>query len=146
MNSTSGLLAWSPLANGVLTGKYQGKDSGHAGRMAKAEMKEFLPEEQRATRIISAVKSVSGQVGRSMARVSLAWLRYRPLPVIPLIGARRVLQLQDNLESLDLELSAEQLKSLDDASRIDVGFPYDLYSKEMIRASAYGGLRDRLVA
>jgi aryl-alcohol dehydrogenase-like predicted oxidoreductase len=86
-------------------------------------MKVFLPEKQRTARIISAVKAVSEQVGRSTAQVALAWLRYQTVPVIPIIGARKVSQLQDNLGSLDLELSAEQLKSLDGASRIELGFP-----------------------
>jgi len=62
--------------------------------------------------MISAVKSVSEQTRRSMAQVALAWLRHRTAPVIPIIGARKVSQLQDNLGSLDMELSAEQLKSL----------------------------------
>jgi hypothetical protein len=52
------------------------------------------------------------------------------VPVIPIIGARKVSQLEDNLASLDLELSTEQLKVLDDASRIELGFPYDLYNAE----------------
>jgi diketogulonate reductase-like aldo/keto reductase len=67
------------------------------------------------------------------------------VPVIPIIGARKLAQLQDNLASFDLELSAEQLKSLDEASRVELGFPYDLYNKDMIRAFAYGGMRDRLI-
>ena len=66
-------------------------------------------------------------------------------PVIPIIGARKLSQLQDNLASLDLELSAEQLKSLDDASRIEFGFPQHLYEKEMVRAIRYGGVWDRLL-
>ena len=94
--------------------------------------KAFLPEEKRAARIISALKAVSEQVGRSMAQVALAWLRYQTVPVIPIIGARKVSQLQDNLASLDLELSAEQLKSLDGASRIELGFPQSLYEREMV--------------
>jgi aryl-alcohol dehydrogenase-like predicted oxidoreductase len=80
-----------------------------------------------------------------MAPVALAWLRYREVPVIPIIGARKVSQLQDNLASLDLELSAEQLKSLDEASRIEPGFPERLYDKDMVRAIRYGGTRDRLL-
>jgi aryl-alcohol dehydrogenase-like predicted oxidoreductase len=139
-----GLTAWSPLAQGVLTGKYHG-DKAEKGRMSLEGMKDFLPEQERATRIISAVKSVSEQVGRSMAQVALAWLRYRTVPVIPIIGARKLSQLQDNLASFDLELSSEQLKSLDEASRVELGFPYDLYNKEMPRALAYGGMRDRLL-
>jgi len=54
------------------------------------------------------VKSVSEQTGRRMAQVALAWLRHQTLAVIPIIGARKVSQLQDNLASLALELSAEQ--------------------------------------
>src|ERR1700738_2500370 len=125
-----GVLAWSPLARGVLTGKYHSEGNADGGRMTNEGMKEFFPEEQRAAPIISAVKSVAEQSGRSMAQVALAWLRHQTVPVIPIIGARKVSQLQDNLASLDLELSAEQLKSLDGASRIEPGFPQSIYEKE----------------
>src|SRR6202171_6032171 len=140
-----GVLAWSPLAKGVLSGKYHGEGKADGGRMSNEAMKEFLPEEQHATRIISAMKVVSEQVGRSMAQVALAWLRHQAVPVIPIIGARKVSQLQDNLASLDLELSAEQLKSLDGASRIELGFPQSIYEKEMVRSIRYGGTGDRLL-
>ena len=106
---------------------------------------QFLPEEQRTTRIISAVKAVSEQVGRSMAQVALAWLRHQTVPVIPIMGARKVSQLQDNLASLDLVLSAEQLKTLEGASRIEFGFPQGIYEKEMVRSIRYGGTWDRLL-
>jgi aryl-alcohol dehydrogenase-like predicted oxidoreductase len=140
-----GVLAWSALARGVLSGKYHGEGKADGGRMTNEGMKEFLPEEQHAARIISAVKSVSEQAGRSMAQVALAWLRHQTVPAIPIIGARKVSQLQDNLASLDLVLSAEQLKTLDGASQIELGFPQSIYEKEMARASRYGGMRDRLV-
>src|ERR1700693_258801 len=140
-----GVLAWSPLARGVLTGKYHGDSKADGGRMTNEGMKEFLPEEQRATRIITAVKAVSEQVGRSMAQVALAWLRYQTVPVIPIIGARKGSQLQDNLGSLDLELSGEQLKSLYGASRIELGFPQSIYEREMVRSIRYGGTWDRLL-
>jgi aryl-alcohol dehydrogenase-like predicted oxidoreductase len=140
-----GVVAWSPLARGVLTGKYHGEGKAVGGRMTNEGMKEFLPEEQRAVPIISAVKSVSEQTGRSMAQVALAWLRCQRAPVIPIIGARKVSQLQDNLASLDLELSAEQLKSLDGASRIEPGFPQSIYEREMVRSIRYGGTLDRLL-
>jgi aryl-alcohol dehydrogenase-like predicted oxidoreductase len=140
-----GVLAWSPLAKGVLSGKYHGEGKADGGRMSNEGMKEFFPEEQRATRIISAVKAVSEQNGRSMAQVALAWLRHQVVPVIPIIGARKVSQLQDNLASLHLELSTEQLKSLDGASRIELGFPQSIYEREMVRATRYGGIWDRLL-
>src|SRR3984957_9739842 len=140
-----GVLAWSPLAKGVLSGKYHGESKADGGRMSNEGMKEFLPEEQHATRIISAVKVVSEQVGRSMAQVALAWLRRQTVPVIPIMGARKVSQLQDNLASLDLKLSTEQLKSLDGASRIELEFPQSIYEKEMVRSIRYGGTWDRLL-
>ena len=142
-----GVTAWSPLANGVLTGKYHGYGSSfEPGRMSSDMMKGFLPEKQRADRIVAAVKTVSDQTGRSMAQVALAWLRYRPVPVIPIIGARKLSQLQDNLANFELALSKDQLKTLDEASRIELGFPHDFYAKELPRTFAYGGLRDQILA
>jgi aryl-alcohol dehydrogenase-like predicted oxidoreductase len=140
-----GLTAWSPLASGVLTGKYHGYGSSEPGRMSNDMMKGFLPERQQTDRIVAAVKTVSDESGRGMAQVALAWLRYRPVPVIPIIGARKLSQLQDNLASLDLTLSPDQLKTLDEASRIEFGFPYDFYTKEMVRSLIYGGMRDQIL-
>ena len=141
-----GLTAWSPLAGGVLTGKYHGHGSSEPGRMNGDMMKQFLPEEQRTERIIAAVKTVSDEVGCSMAQVALAWLRYQLVAVIPIIGARKLSQLQDNLASFALVLSADQLKTLDKSSRIELGFPHDLYAKDMVRSLVYGGLRDQILA
>ena len=140
-----GVTAWSPLSNGVLTGKYHGHGGSELGRMNSETMKTFMPEQQRATRIVAAVKIVSEQTGCSIAQVALAWLRYRPVPVIPIIGARKLTQLQDNLASFDLELSAEHLKSLEEASRVELGFPQDLYAIKAVGAIRYGGMRDRLL-
>jgi len=141
-----GVTAWSPLAGGLLTGKYHGHGSSEQARLNTDMAKGFMPEPQRAGRVVAAVKSVSDETGRSMAQVALAWLRYRSVPVIPIIGARRLFQLQDNLASFDVGLSADQLKTLDEASRIELGFPYDIYEKAMPRAVCYGGLRDQILA
>jgi aryl-alcohol dehydrogenase-like predicted oxidoreductase len=142
-----GVLAFSPLAGGFLTGKYHGEGKPDGGRMTNEGVKAFYPErEQRATPMILAVKSVSEQTGGSMAQVALAWLRYRPIPVIPIIGARKLPQLKDNLASFSVALSAEQVKALDEASQIDAGFPYHLYAKESVRAIAFGGMRDQIMA
>jgi aryl-alcohol dehydrogenase-like predicted oxidoreductase len=141
-----GVTAWSPLARGLLSGKYHGHAANEGGRLSNEGMKEFMPEQQRAERIVKAVKVVSDQLGHSMAQVSLAWLRHRPVPVIPIIGARKLTQLQDNLASLDLELSTEHLKALDEASAIELGFPYDIYNKAAVQAMVHGGLRDQILA
>jgi aryl-alcohol dehydrogenase-like predicted oxidoreductase len=141
-----GVTAWSPLASGVLTGKYHGQGSSEPGRMSSDMMKGFMPERPQTDRIVAAVKGVADEIGRGMAQVALAWLRYRPVPVIPIIGARKISQFQDNLASLDLALSPEQLKKLDEASQIELGFPHDFYVRDMVRAICYGGLRDQILA
>jgi aryl-alcohol dehydrogenase-like predicted oxidoreductase len=141
-----GVTGWSPLSGGILTGKYHVHGSSEAGRMSSDMMKQFMPEEQRSARIVNAVKDVAEQVGRSMAQVALAWLHYRPVPVIPIIGARKLTQLQDNLAGCDLVLSPDQLKALDQASRIEPGFPYSMYAKDLVRGLMYGGMRDRILA
>jgi diketogulonate reductase-like aldo/keto reductase len=63
-----------------------------------------------------------------------------------MIGARKLSQLQDNLASFDVALSADQLKTLDEASAIELGFPYAMYAKAMPRAICYGGMRDQILA
>jgi aryl-alcohol dehydrogenase-like predicted oxidoreductase len=141
-----GVTAWSPLANGVLTGKYHGHGSSEPGRMGTDMMKDFMPEQQRTGRIVAAVKSAADDTGRSMAQVALAWLRYRAVPIIPIIGVRKLSQFEDNLASFDLALSADQVKTLDEASRIELGFPHELYEKAMVRAIRYGGMRDQILA
>jgi aryl-alcohol dehydrogenase-like predicted oxidoreductase len=140
-----GLVAWSPLAGGLLSGKYH---SGNAaqGRYSSEMVKSFLRTGERPDRIVGELKKVSGEVGRSLAQVALAWLRYREIPVIPIIGARRVAQLEDNLASLDVKLSSEQLSRLNQASAIELGFPHDFYENELVKTLAYGGMEDKILA
>jgi len=143
-----GVTAWAPLSNGILTGKYHGHGASTAGagtgRMNSPMLQEFAPDPERTERIVTSVKQVSEQVGRSMAQVALAWLRYRKVAVIPILGARKLSQLQDNLASSTLVLSEDQVKTLDEASKIEPGFPYNLYPKS--RAITYGGMRDQIIA
>jgi aryl-alcohol dehydrogenase-like predicted oxidoreductase len=145
-----GLVAWSPLAGGLLSGKYhpggakdeKDKDARYTTDMSKS----FVRTGERPDRIIAALQKVSKQVERSPAQVGLAWLRYRAIPVIPIIGARRIPQLQDNLASLELSLTPEQVKTLNEASAIEMGFPQEFFEKEMVKTFAYGGLRDKILA
>lgn len=140
-----GLVAWSPLAGGLLSGKYH---SGGAadGRYSTDMAKAFMRTGERPDRIVAALNKVSAEVGRSPAQVALAWLRYRDIPVIPIVGARRVPQLEGNLASFEFELTREQISTLDQASAIEMGFPYDFYENEMVKTFAYGGLRDKILA
>jgi hypothetical protein len=137
-----GLVAWSPLAGGVLTGKYNGKGGGE-GRYSGERMQESLPDRERQDRVVVALGKVSKETGRFLAQVALAWLRQREIPVFPIIGARKLSQFQDNLESLTLTLTPDQVSALDEAGRIELGFPHDMYRRELVRTIVYGGMRDR---
>jgi aryl-alcohol dehydrogenase-like predicted oxidoreductase len=147
-----GVTAWSPLAGGLLTGKYSGARQSGGGtsgrRYDNASMKEFGAVDERKAAVADAVKAVAQEVGRSPAQVALNWLLRRPyrVPVIPIVGARKLSQVQDNLACIDVELTGDQLRRLDEASRIELGFPHDFFTKEMVRGFAYGGTRDRIDA
>jgi diketogulonate reductase-like aldo/keto reductase len=73
-------------------------------------------------------------------------LEANPVPVIPIIGARKLAQIEDNIRSLDLTLSPEQLQRLDKASAVSLGFPHDFMALEPVKAIVFGGLRDRIKA
>ncbi|WP_435021461.1 aldo/keto reductase [Tundrisphaera sp. TA3] len=141
-----GVTAWSPLANGVLTGKYAHGKAGADARMNSDMMKGFAASGTRTDAIVAEVLKVAEEVGRSPAQVALAWLRHRPTPVIPIIGARKIDQFRDNLACVDLRLDPAQVGRLDEASRIELGFPHDFYAKDLIKGLTYGGLRDRIDA
>lgn len=146
-----GVTAWSPLSGGALTGKYLKGEGQAPGRAAEARygtemMKPFLPAAGRTDAVVREVVEVAREVGRSPAQVALAWLRQRPIPIIPIVGARRLEQFEDNLACLGLTLSDAQLARLDAPSRVEMGFPHNFYGLEMVNALVYGGMRDRIDA
>jgi aryl-alcohol dehydrogenase-like predicted oxidoreductase len=137
-----GVVAWSPLAGGILSGKYNnGKPAGES-RYSSEMMQAFRPVGDRPERIVTVLRNIATETGRSPAQVALAWLRFRDISVIPIVGARKLAQ----FESLTLTLTTEQVGVLDAASRIDLGFPHDFYKLEMVRTLIYGGLGDRILA
>jgi len=141
-----GLVAWSPLAGGLLSGKYHSGADKDARYTTDMMSNSFKRSGEGPDRVVAALQKVSQQVGRSAAQVALAWLRNRAIPVIPIIGARRIAQLQDNLASLEVNLTPEQLGTLNDASAIELGFPGDFYAKDLVKTFAYGGFRDKILA
>jgi aryl-alcohol dehydrogenase-like predicted oxidoreductase len=127
-----------------LTGKYvEGKAEADA-RMNNEMMKSYNRSDERARRVVSEVQAVARDLGRSTAQVALAWLRQRSVPIIPIVGARRLEQFRDNLACLDLQLNASQVERLDTASQIELGFPHDFYGRDLVKGLVYGGLRDRI--
>jgi aryl-alcohol dehydrogenase-like predicted oxidoreductase len=127
-----------------LTGKYAQGNAAADARMNSEMMKAFQQSSERVNAIVAAVIAVARECGRSPAQVALAWLRQRPVPIIPIIGARRLEQFQDNLACVDLRLDAAHVERLDSASAIELGFPHDFYRNEMVKALVFGGMRDRM--
>ena len=140
-----GITAWSPLAGGVLSGKYQAGSQAKDARYSSEMMKAWQSTGERTDRIVGALKQVSQQTGHSPAQIAIAWLMHRDQPIIPIIGTRKMSQLQDNLAALEVKLTADQLRLLDKASAVPLGFPHEFYQGEMVRSFIYGGMRDRII-
>nr|WP_225938262.1 aldo/keto reductase [Leptothermofonsia sichuanensis] len=115
------ILDWSPLGGGVLTGKYLNANSGQDNRLNKAEYFQQYTVE-RAMQIAQVVVEVAEESGCSAAQVALAWIRQQSPRHIPIIGARNLEHLKDNLGCLDITLNQQQLARLNAASDIDLGF------------------------
>ena len=144
------VLAWSPLRNGLLTGKYLPENvkqsQADGSRMHSEMMKGFGTVEESTHATVREIVAVGEELGVSAAQVALAWLRTRPVPVIPIIGARKLAQIEDNIHSLDVKFSSEQLQRLDKISAVSMGFPHDFMALEPVKAIVFGGMRDRIKA
>ncbi|MCV4263739.1 aldo/keto reductase [Pseudomonas capsici] len=114
-----GLIAYSPLAGGYLTGKY--RDGASTGRRATIQ---FPPvDEGRGRHVLSAMDPVAAAHGVSMETVALAWLRQQPVVTSIVLGLRSLDQLDANLAAIDLKLSDEELKTLAEASALPSEYP-----------------------
>jgi aryl-alcohol dehydrogenase-like predicted oxidoreductase len=117
-----GVLVWSPLAGGFLSGKYSRTNPAPAGSRF-AEAGAFVPfEKEMGYRVLEALKEVADRHDASMARVALSWVLARPAVSSVIVAARKVDQLEDNIRAVDLRLSDEDVQLLDAAS--DPGTPY----------------------
>ena len=119
-----GLLPWSPLAGGFLSGKFQRGAAAPAD--ARLGMKERMQryDNERNWRIVDALGAVAKELGAAPATVALAWVMARPHVSSVIFGARTIEQLDDNLRAADLALPPEIVKRLDEASAFDLGYPY----------------------
>ena len=141
-----GVVSWSPLASGLLTGKYTYDDliekSAILGSRA-AIAKDSGSATERAFAIIEAVRQVAEERKVNPASVALAWLLSRPGVAAPLIGARSLEQLETNLTALELRLEDDELAKLDEASSITLGFPHEYLKRPEIIQNIYGGMSIR---
>jgi aryl-alcohol dehydrogenase-like predicted oxidoreductase len=122
------VLAWSPLGGGVLTGKYAAADARPSDTRlgaSEAQAKRRLSEHN--LRVAQAVGEVAAELGKSSAQVALNWVLHRPGVTSPLVGARSISQLDDNLGAEGWALEPEQVTRLDESSRLPLPYPHDLY-------------------
>jgi aryl-alcohol dehydrogenase-like predicted oxidoreductase len=136
-----GVTAWSPLGGGVLTGKYN-QPHPVDGRLSMTDQPFQIFD--RDLKIAETVLEIAREIGKSPAQVALNWLRNRPNPIIPIIGARKLSQLQDNLACVDFNLTGEQLQRLDNISAISLGFPHELLASQFVRDILLGGVAAQL--
>jgi len=121
-----GILPWSPLGAGLLTGKYRKNQPPPEGaRLDRAKERYKSFDNERTWTIVDALVAVSEEVQRSPSQVALAWLLARPAVSSVIFGARTVSQLEDNLGAADLALPAQAIARLDAASATPLGYPYD---------------------
>lgn len=117
-----GLMVWSPLAGGLLSGKYDRDGQGEDG--GRRQTFDFPPvEKERAFDCIDVMREIAGAKGVSVAQVALAWLLHQPAVSSVIIGAKRREQLADNLAAVDIRLSQEELAQLDAVSALPREYP-----------------------
>lgn len=128
-----GVICWSPLAGGWLSGKYRrGQAPPPDSRVGRADRWDDQPEQrenERTWRIIDALWEVAEARGKTPAQVALNWLLLQPGVTAPIIGARTLAQLEDNLGSVDWSLSADELARLNAASDIPLPSPYNFIAR-----------------
>ena len=120
-----GILPWSPLAGGFLSGKYARSAPLPAGsRLTEKKERYARFDNERSWRTLDVAKAVAAEVASTPAAVSLAWLLSKPQVTSAIFGARDLAQLESNVKASELSLDPEQLKRLDDASALELGYPY----------------------
>ncbi len=120
-----GILPWSPLSGGFLTGKFErGKPPQTGTRLGEKAERFARYDVDRNWKVLDAVRAVASELNSTPSAVSLAWLIAKPQVTSVIFGARTVEQLDANLAGAELELSAKHLATLDQASAYDLGYPY----------------------
>ena len=140
-----GVLDWSPLAGGALTGKrLPGREQQDAPVVARAQAVQHFTkyDDDRTATVATEVVRLAQELGCTPAQLALAWVRAQSPLHIPVVGARTVQHLLDNLGALDVELPDEVLRQLDAVSSIELGFPHDFLRNG--RSGWFGDVPERL--
>ncbi|MBT8444050.1 MAG: aldo/keto reductase, partial [Gammaproteobacteria bacterium] len=135
------ILPWSPLAGGLLTGKFDRGATTSAGDDARLRNSPRGAQvlQDRNLEVAEAVSAMAADIGCSTAQLALAWMMRRTSTcVVPVIGARNLAQLQDNLKSVDVTIGAETVSALDGLTELAPEYPHTLYASEFFQTMMYG--------
>jgi len=139
-----GVLPWSPLAGGVLSGKYRRQDLQRQDNAAMTSRKAINLATGRLTERALDIAEVAIEIGQELnrppAQIALAWTLLNPVVVSPIIGARTYDQFQDNLAALEITLSDDQIRRLNDVSQVEKCFPHNMLDSSAA-ASMFGGIK-----
>ncbi len=138
-----GVTPWSPLGGGMLSGKYARADAGSKDAIDESLRRSANKARQndRNAAIVAALASVAKEAERTPAQVAIRWLVQKPGVSSVILGARTKAQLDDNLQAASFELSSEHTTRLDDAGKIELGYPYDYLRSPTITKFMYGGAK-----
>lgn len=128
---------WAPLAGGALTGKYIKGDKGRLPENSKRL-------NERSVAIATEVVSIATELGVSPAHVALKWTIQQGFSSIPIVGATKITQIEENLKAIELILSLQHIERLNAASEIELGFPGDFFKEDGVKTVTYGGFYDRI--
>lgn len=137
---------WAALGGGILTGKYRNKNA--EGRLTKGGGAVRAMSPDREEKILSAIDAAAKDLGATPAQIALAWVRARETvgsSFIPILGARTMDQLTDNLAAISVTLDDSHLTALNEASAIEPGFPHELASRPEMRDLHTGGYWDAII-
>lgn len=135
-----GVTAWSPMAGGILSGKYTRQSRDDGPRRLDSMQLQVLDERNRNIALV--VDAAADRLEVSSSQVALAWVMSRG--VIPIVGATRPQQMRENLAAIGVVLDAETLAELDAASAFDAGHPYAMLDWDMPMSLGYGGMFEHL--
>jgi len=120
--SKTGLLVWSPLAGGLLSGKFS-RENQKPENSRRSEFDFPIVDKERTWKILDVMNPIAKQHNCSAARIALAWLLAKPAVTSVIIGAKNMKQLEDNCAAVDIKLTADQMKALDEVSMLPPEYP-----------------------
>ena len=131
---------WAPIGGGVLTGKYTRHAEPQDTRRATGNARRLSDKNLEIARTLDAV---ADSIGKSSAQAAIAWIRKRDPNMVPIVGSRKVAQLEELLGSVEVTLADEQMTKLDEVSRVSLGFPREFLGTQA-RGVVYGDLEAKI--